>query len=419
MPMGSSIKMKWSSFLSQASSLENAVQEACQAVTASLYGVSSATGGSKHVDFAAVFISESWRSRYRDLLTLLRPHLSAKVLIGCSGGGVIGGAREVEHNPAVSINAAFLPGVTMTPFHLQDKALPDLDAAPEAWCNLVGITRNEQPHFILLADPFTFRTETLVAGLDYAFPRSSKIGGLVSGGRTPGENALYLNDKFFSSGLVGIGFTGNLALDTVVAQGCRPIGKPMIVTACDRHFLLEVDHQPPIQAIQNFLETLNQRDRELASHSLFLGILMDPLKQFPQEGDFLIRNLVGADTEQGILVVGSNLRLGQTVQFHVRDSEASKENLESMLTQYRTITKEDAPQGALLFSCLGRGEFLYGVPHHDSQLFTSTLGKVPLGGFFCNGEIGPVGETTYLHGYTSCFGLFREAKSPADSNKSA
>src|SRR5205814_1114346 len=124
--------LKWSSFLSQSSSFEDAVREACQAVTASLYGVSSGVGGESAVDLAVVFVSESWQSEYKKALHLFNEHLGAKVLIGCSGGGVIGGAKEVEHNPAVSVTAALLPGVTLYPFFVRDAQIPDLDASPEA-----------------------------------------------------------------------------------------------------------------------------------------------------------------------------------------------------------------------------------------------------------------------------------------------
>lgn len=399
--------MKWSSFLSQASTPDKAVAEACQAVTASLHGRSSGAAATPLVDFAAVFISEGWEAHYRDFIKLLKPHLAAKVLIGCSGGGVIGGGKEVEHQPAVSLTAAMLPDVTLYPFYVKDDRLPDLDAGPEAWRNIVGIPADENPQFILLADPFSFRTETFVLGMDYAFPNAHKIGGLSSGGRGPGENVLYLNTQIFTSGLVGVGFTGNIVVDPLVAQGCRPIGKPMTITDCDSNILIELDHHTPVQILEDLIPTLSTRDRELAASSLFLGVLMNPMKTEISDGDFLIRNLMGIDSNRGALAVGEVLRVGQQVQFFVRDSQTSAENLRSLLETYKNGHGESAPRGALLFSCLGRGEYLYGFPDHDSSLFHKTFGYVPLGGFFCNGEIGPVGGATYLHGFTSCFGIVR------------
>lgn len=400
--------MKWSSFLSQALSFEEAIKEAGKSVTASLYGLSSGAIVPKEVDFAAVFVSEGWESRYLDLLKVLRPSLSAKVLIGCSGGGIIGGGEEVEHQPAISINAALLPGVKLYPFHLENQELPDLDAGPEVWRKVVGVPDGESPNFILLADPFSFQIESFVLGLDYAFPASVKIGGLASGANTSGRNVLYLNDKIYKSGIVGVALCGNIVLDTVIAHGCRPIGKPMMITGCDGNLLLELDRKMPIQVLQELFQTLSVRDKRLLTDSLFLGIVTDPFKKEYSLGDFLIRNLIGADMRRGILAVGANLRIGQTVQFHLRDPETSEENLSLMLEQYLIKAKSELPRGALLFSCLGRGEYLYGTASHDSKMFMDAIGHIPLGGFFCNGEIGPVGQNTYLHGYTSCFAIFKD-----------
>lgn len=157
------------------------------------------------------------------------------------------------------------------------------------------------------------------------------------------------------------------------------------------------------------VETMSEYDRKLLQTSLFLGIEMDPLKDDPGQGDFLIRNLMGVDRNTGALSIGALMREGQLVQFHLRDKLMSAEDLNVMLTKYSDKPKDTSASGALLFSCLGRGEYLYGKPNHDSDLFRDKLGEVPLGGFFCNGEIGPVGNTTFLHGYTSSFGIFRPA----------
>ncbi|MCH7651841.1 MAG: FIST C-terminal domain-containing protein, partial [Nitrospinae bacterium] len=170
---------------------------------------------------------------------------------------------------------------------------------------------------------------------------------------------------------------------------------------------LAVDGKPPLEVLETMVDTLNEYDRKLLRTSLFLGIEMDPLKDDPGQGDFLIRNLMGVDRETGSLVVGALLREGQLVQFHLRDKVMSSEDLKVMLSRYQSKDGWRDAKGALLFSCLGRGEHLYGQPNHDSDLFKTKMGDIPLGGFFCNGEIGPVGKTTFLHGYTSSFGIFR------------
>ena len=300
-----------------------------------------------------------------------------------------------------------MPGVDLQAIHSDTLNLPDPDTAPSVWREWLGVDAAKNPQFILLADPFSFRGEEFLGGMDFAYPQSSKVGGLASGAQSQGGNALYLGDKIYNEGLVGVALSGNVQIDTIVAQGCRPIGKPLNITQCDQTRLLAVDGKPPLEVLETMVDTLNEYDRKLLRTSLFLGIEMDPLKDDPGQGDFLIRNLMGVDRETGSLVVGALLREGQLVQFHLRDKVMSSEDLKVMLSRYQSKDGWRDAKGALLFSCLGRGEHLYGQPNHDSDLFKTKMGDIPLGGFFCNGEIGPVGKTTFLHGYTSSFGIFR------------
>jgi small ligand-binding sensory domain FIST len=208
-------------------------------------------------------------------------------------------------------------------------------------------------------------------------------------------------------GLVGVGLSGDLQLDAIVAQGCRPIGHPMFVTRCKDGLLLELDGRPPLGLLQELYEGLAARDQELFQESLFVGLVMREDQVEYGQGDFLIRNLIGMDDESGAVAVGAELRDAQVVQFHLRDARTSSDDLEACLRRYQADRREPPPAGALLFSCLGRGRHLYGEPDHDSRAFARHLGGVPLGGFFCNGEIGPVQDRTYLHGYTSSFAVFR------------
>jgi len=185
----------------------------------------------------------------------------------------------------------------------------------------------------------------------------------------------------------------------------------MPITKCKENLLQELDGKPPLEILKEIHETLSDSDKKLIQSSLFLGIEMDPMKDNPKQGDFLIRNLMGVDRESGAVAIGALLRNGQLVQFHLRDKKMSAEDLDVMLTRYLNKGNAENAKGALLFSCLGRGQYLYGKANHDTDMFHGKLGKIPLGGFFCNGEIGPVGNTTFLHGYTSSFGIFRKASS--------
>lgn len=391
--------MRWSSAVSEHSSLDSAFAECAKEIRADM--------GALAADLVVAFISQHHATEFSRVPELASKALAPDQFLGCSGGGVIGAGREVEHRPGVAIAAAHLPGVNVSPFRVETSDMPDADAPPEGWRDLVGVSEHDEAQFVLLIDPFSFDAEQFVMGLDFAFPGSSKIGGMASGGQRPGGNALFMSSEVFSSGAVGVALSGNVTVDTIVAQGCRPIGNPMQVTAASRNVLKGLDDEKPIAALQRIFRGLPAGDQRLAQQAVFLGIAMDPLNDSPQLGDFLVRNIMGGNHETGEISVGELLREGQTVQFHVRDADTSAQDLNHMLTSYSARSPIYEETGALIFSCLGRGEYLYGQPYHDTQMFRDTVSPMPLTGFFCNGEIGPVGGSTFLHSYTSSFGIFR------------
>lgn len=393
--------MKWRSSLSEAPYLTQAIDECVAQLEDDPAG---------RPDLAVVFIGSTHRAQFSEAPAQLLRRLDFGNLIGCSGGGIIGRGREIEHAPAVSITAAWLPGVKVQTFQLQENEIPDLDGPPERWHEWLGVDPADRPCFVLLADPYSFPVEETALGLDYAYPGRPKIGGLASDAAFPGGNALLCDNFLIRTGLVGVALSGPLEMDTVVAQGCRPVGQPMVVTGAERNHVTELDRTPPLEVLRRLVSELPPRDRQLAGHSLFLGIQMDPFKRETRRGDFLIRNVIGIDHKGGHLVIGAVPRVGQSVQFHLRDKQTSSEDLTELLDRFCASHPAHTAAGALLFSCLGRGDYLYGEPDHDSKMFRRRVGDIPTGGFFGNGEIGPVGGTTYLHGYTSCFGVFRPAQ---------
>ena len=372
--------MKWSSAISRAGRLDEAIAETASRVRRELGDVAP--------DLAVVFVSPQHAGTYDAVPELVRAALEPRTLVGCSAGGVIGGGHEVEGDAAFSLTAACLPDVAVTPFHTEEAVPPALPADPP-------------PQLVVLPEPFSFDAETFLHLVDERLPGSTVVGGIASGARQPGQNALFLNDVVHRDGLVGVALSGNVVVDTVVAQGCRPIGEPMFVTRCERNMLFEVDGRSPAALLSDLHRRASERDKELFRSSLFLGIVMREQQEYRQ-GDFLIRNVLGLDGKTGAVAVGALLRPGMVVQFHLRDARTSADDLDTMLGRYH-----EKPAGSLLFSCLGRGLNLYGRPDHDTDLARRHLGDVALGGFFCNGEIGPVQGTTFLHGYTSAFGLFR------------
>jgi small ligand-binding sensory domain FIST len=221
---------------------------------------------------------------------------------------------------------------------------------------------------------------------------------------------LFLGEHAQREGAVGVALSGNLALDTIVAQGCRPIGDPMFVTACERNVIRALDGRPPLTVLEELHDRLEPRDRQLARHSLFLGIVMKEDREQYRQGDFLIRNLLGIDQSSGALAIGALVDPNAVVQFHLRDADTSSQDLEALLKRHREA-EGASPPGALLFSCLGRGQFLYGAPITTPISSGATWATCRSAASSATARSGPVHGSTFLHGYTSSFALFRSRDS--------
>jgi small ligand-binding sensory domain FIST len=393
--------MRWASALSRRPDPSGAFAEAVESVETGL--------GGERPDLLVAFASPHHAQDFPALAGLAAGRHPGALLVGCTGGGVIGDSHEVEQGPALSLTGAWLPGVSCKGFHVEMASLPDADTGAASWHALAGVGPRVRPKFLLLADPFTMDADALVRGLDRAYPRAPKFGGLASGGRGAGDHRLLLGEEVHRSGAVGVAFSGDLEVDTLIAQGCRPVGPPMLVTRCRGGVLQELDRGKPLEVLAEIYAELPPEDQELMRDSLFLGLDMREERVEYDPGELLVRNIVGADPDTGALSVGEELHPVQAVQFVLRDAAAAAQELRRML-RVRQVTGAPRPDGALLFSCTGRGSGLFGRPDHDPGLFQELLGPTPLGGFFCNGEIGPVGGTTFLHGYTSAFALFRAGK---------
>jgi len=392
--------MRWADALSTEPRLEAAV-DACAAALGE-----PPEGG---FDLLVAFVSPAYDD-LDDLPDLLAARVPHRHLVGCTGGGVIAGGHEVEDGPALGLVAASLPGVRVTPFAVDQAALESVGPGPGAWSDVVGgVPPDGAAAFVVLADPFTIRADRLIEGVQYAYPGVPVVGGLASGGRAPGINRLYLDGEVVADGAVGACLSGEVKVETVVAQGVRGIGESHVVTRADGQVLYELDGEPVFEVLERLFGALPEEDARRASRGLFLGLAQRADQDRPTHGDYLIRNVMGALEGGDALVIGEHLREGQVVRFHVRDGATSAEDLAVLLSAYAARHPEGPPAGALLFSCMGRGVHLYGEADHDTRAFKGIVGEAPLGGFFCNGEIGPVGDGVYLHGYTSAFALFRPA----------
>jgi small ligand-binding sensory domain FIST len=327
-------------------------------------------------------------------------------IIGCTGQGIIAGGREVERGPALVVWAAHLPGVSVETFHL---AVHDLNGEAMAVAGWPPLDPGRQPGVVLLPDPFSFPTEAFLDRLDEERPGLTVLGGMVSGAFQPGRHRLLSGLEVHESGAVGAALVGPVELRTVVSQGCRPIGRPFVVTKGEANLVEELGGKAAVDRLRETLEDLEPREQALLRlGGLQVGQVINEHKAEFERGDFLIRQLAGADTATGAIAVGDTVELGQTMQFHLRDADAADEELALMLAP---VASWD-PKGALLFSCNGRGSRFFGVPDHDAAMVQDATGSVPTAGFFAQGELGPVGGRNFLHGYTASLAVFCEPSVP-------
>lgn len=383
----------FSSALSKNTRWQDAVQEAVKKIRKDM--------GDVVPDLAIVFVSQTYTDfDSAEFTSFLEHQLPAKHTIGCNASGVVGGREEVEMEPAVSVMAMSLPGVKIEPFVLT----PDQVHGFESGAQLIAaidVYPTATPNFICLADPASTDVTRFLTIVNDAYKGMPVIGGLASGLVLGIENWLCLDGQVFSEGLVGVALTGDIRFETLVSQGCRPIGKPFVITNAEGVTLNELAGKPALQAVQETFDSLTAKDKKLAEQSILVGIVMNERQSTFKRGDFLIRNLMGYDTSTGALKIGASLRVGQTLQFQVRDAETSEEDLKHLLEKISAPLKSDKTRGALLVSCCGRGKGLYGKADHDVSMIQDSIGPIAITGFFANGEIGPIQQRNFIHGFTS------------------
>jgi small ligand-binding sensory domain FIST len=388
---------RFGSGLSQEPEAGAAAREACDAVREGLGGVPP--------DLAVVFASPSLSEDGEALLAAIHEELAPAHLIGCTGEAIVGDGREVEDGPGLAVWAARLPGAEVIPFRLVARPVEGgvgvlgwPDAVADAPAGNVG-------PIVMLADPFTFPADGLLGQLNEEPGAPLVVGGMASGGRKPGEHRLFAGRDALAEGAVAVALRG-AHIRTVVSQGCMPIGPEMVITAADGSAVRELAGMPALRKLEEVIAALPADERALAGEGLLAGIVIDENRPEYERGDFLVRAIHGGDRRSGTLMVGDHVRVGQTMRFHVRDAGSAHDDLHAALRAAREDLGPARPGGALVFSCNGRGTRMFSGPDHDATAIAEELGGIPVAGLFCNGEIGPVGGKSFLHGFTATMALF-------------
>jgi small ligand-binding sensory domain FIST len=356
-------------------------------------GLAGASG-----DLTLIFASADHADSLGQFAQTLQDRGLGRVILGCTCESVVGMGQEIEGSPALACWSAHLPGVDLAPFALQGE---------DAWPEEAG--KGTASAVILLGDPFSFAADEWLRRVEAERPGMTVAGGMASGGRAPGLNRLVLGTDVRREGAVGVALRGALSIRSVVSQGCRPIGRPLIVTRAERNIVRELGRRPALEVLQEIFQELTEEDRERAQKGLHLGRVINEYQEAFRRGDFLVRNVMGVDQEGGI-AVGELVRVGQTVQFHIRDASTADEDLRRLLDE---AAKAGPAAGALLFTCNGRGSRLFSSANHDVGVLREILGPIPTAGFFAMGEVGPVGGRNFVHGFTASVVLLGEGSATA------
>lgn len=363
--------------------------------------------GGAEPDLVVLFVSHHHGAAFEGLGERLRRGSRAGCLVGCTGDSVIGGAREVQRGPGLALWAVSSPGLAVRPFHC---AAVQTGEDEISFSETPTVGRPERASLLLLGEPYSFPMAEYLRALEDLAPGLIALGGMASGGRGPGQNFLFLDEEFAPSGCVGVVLEGDLELIPIVSQGCRPIGKPWVITAAQDSLVHKLGGRPAAEVLMETLQALPRADRDLFQRQPFLGLALDPTKSRFERGDFLVRGIRGLQAEDGALAVADDsIRRGMSVQFLVRDAASAGEDLEQLLrSQLASPHPAPGEQGVLVFSCNGRGRHMFEEPDHDVRRVQRAFpAPVPAAGFFAMGEIGPVGGRNFLHGFTASVGVFR------------
>jgi small ligand-binding sensory domain FIST len=361
--------------------------------------------GDRPASLGVLFASSHFLASAETLAAAVIAETGPLPLIGCVAEGVAGGSREIESGPAVSLWLAADLGLVET-FAMEFIPAPGGGAFAG-----YRFGRGAPGMHLMICDPFTFPADALLSHLNEHVPGALVMGGLASGGLQHRQSRLFLDGRVLPRGAVGA-HLAEAEVHPLVSQGCRPIGAPYTITAAEGNTLAGIGGRPPLERLRDLAAALPVKDHELLARGVHVGKLIDEYEAEPGQGDFLIRAVIGADRHSGALVVGDDVEVGQTVQFHVRDAASADEDLRRALERERAALGGSQAAGALLFTCNGRGSRLFSEPGHDAGLIAEVLGEIPVTGFFCAGELGPVGGRNFLHGFTASIAVFPQA-SPA------
>ncbi len=355
-------------------------------------------------DVVLLFASPAYSDSFPELVRETRERTGAGTLLGCAASGFLANGAELEHRPGLALIALWLPGATLQPIRLHQEHV-GLLREPERWIAATGTPPDRINAWLLFAEPYRIDVQAVIQGVEQIHPGAAIVGGLSSGNTQERQTAIFFDDQVYDEGGVALAIGGPYRLLPFVSQGCGPIGETWTITETDRNALLAISNRPVLDVLRDTLASFPEPRRQQAMSRLVVGFAADEYRDEFHRGDFVVRGVIGIDQERGAIIVGGMPRVGQTIQFHLRDARAADVDLHQTLADARATTRDCALVAGILCTCNGRGTSLFNTPNHDAAAVQAAFGDVPVAGLFCAGEIGPLGKRAVLHGFTATLGL--------------
>lgn len=362
-------------------------------------------GGEPSPDVVLVFVGPAWADAFPQLLQRLRTRTGSAIHLGCCASGFLAAEREVEDLPGLALMALWLPGAALYPVRLHQEHLALLED-PVAWTESQDIPAGAVTSWLMFAEPYRIDAQELITGLARCHPGAAIMGGMASGKVGERESRVFLDEQVYDEGGVALGFGGPYRLEPTVSHGCEPIGETWTITETDRNHVIAISNRPAVDVLQDTFATLPAADRAQAQRNLLVGLAADEYQDSYERGDFLVRGILGIDAQRGAIVIGGMPRPGQTIQFQVRSAKVATHDLTSAVADIAAGGLGDAV-AAILCTCDGRGEALFGSCGHDTAMIHDGLPGLPMAGAFCIGEIGPMGQGAALNSFTATLGILR------------
>ncbi|MFP4673802.1 MAG: FIST N-terminal domain-containing protein [Opitutales bacterium] len=357
------------------------------------------------VAFGLVFATENALPTIANVIEIIRIYAHVPVLTGCSSTGLIADQREIENEGGISVILCHLPETNVRAIHLPEDLFHGENRV-EAFRKALGPEPDAINAWLLFGAPESIGSESWLPDWDRATGGRPTIGGFAGVNPQEPHTTLFVDGEIHGEGAVALGLEGATTVAPLVAQGCRPVGSPWTVTDAEKNVIKKVGNRPILEVLRDTLEGMTRREQMRARGNIFIGLVSNEYKQNFSAGDFLVRNLAAIDPKSGAVAIATPPRIGQNLQFQIRDAATATEDFRHQLAQLETSLGVQAIYGACLCNCVGRGSSLFGTPDHDVSLIHEYFPDLPVGGIFCNGEFGPLNGQTRLHGYTASLALF-------------